>query len=110
MKSKTTAGLLALFLGGLGLHKFYLGRWGWGIIYLVLCFTFIPAIVGFFEGIVLLSMNEQKFQEKYSAGILAITPEGIATPDTHVRCPDCRELVRRDAKKCKHCGTGLIPQ
>lgn len=30
-------------------------------------------------------------------------------PDTHVRCPDCRELVRMDAIKCKHCGTALVP-
>lgn len=34
--------------------------------------------------------------------------EGPA-PETHVRCPDCRELVRRDARKCKHCGAPLIP-
>jgi hypothetical protein len=32
------------------------------------------------------------------------------SPETHVRCPDCRELVRMDAIKCKHCGTTLIPQ
>lgn len=32
------------------------------------------------------------------------------SPDTHVRCPDCRELVRKDARKCKHCGSALIPQ
>jgi hypothetical protein len=32
------------------------------------------------------------------------------TPYTHVRCPDCRELVRADARKCKHCGTALTPQ
>lgn len=32
------------------------------------------------------------------------------TPETHVRCPDCKELVRSDARKCKHCGAGLIPQ
>ncbi len=32
------------------------------------------------------------------------------TPDTHVRCPDCRELVRKDAKKCKHCSCALVPQ
>jgi hypothetical protein len=31
------------------------------------------------------------------------------TPETHVRCPDCRELVRADARKCKHCGTALVP-
>lgn len=29
---------------------------------------------------------------------------------THVRCPDCRELVFKDANKCKHCGTRLVPQ
>lgn len=33
-----------------------------------------------------------------------------ATPDTHVRCPACRELVRRDASRCKHCQITLIPQ
>ena len=31
-------------------------------------------------------------------------------PRTHVKCPDCRELVLADAKKCKHCGTALVPQ
>lgn len=31
------------------------------------------------------------------------------TPETHVRCPDCRELIRKDARKCKHCGCALIP-
>ena len=32
------------------------------------------------------------------------------TPETHVHCPDCRELVRKDARKCKHCQTSLVPQ
>lgn len=32
------------------------------------------------------------------------------SPESHVKCPDCRELVLRDAKKCKHCGCNLIPQ
>lgn len=32
------------------------------------------------------------------------------TPETHVRCPDCKELVRKDASKCKHCGCKLVPQ
>ena len=34
----------------------------------------------------------------------------VITSKSHVRCPDCRELVRHDARKCKHCGTALIPQ
>ena len=32
------------------------------------------------------------------------------SPSTHVKCPDCRELVLADARKCKHCGTALVPQ
>lgn len=31
------------------------------------------------------------------------------TPQTHVRCPECREFIFMDAAKCKHCGTKLIP-
>lgn len=32
------------------------------------------------------------------------------TPETHVKCPDCAELVKREARVCKHCGCKLIPQ
>jgi hypothetical protein len=31
------------------------------------------------------------------------------TPETHVRCPDCKELVFKEARKCKHCGCALRP-
>ena len=32
------------------------------------------------------------------------------TPRTHVRCPDCKELVLREANVCNHCGCKLVPQ
>jgi hypothetical protein len=32
------------------------------------------------------------------------------TPETHLRCPDCKELVLKEARVCKHCGCKLIPQ
>jgi len=64
-KNKLVAGLLALFLGGLGIHKFYLGKGVQGILYLVLCWTFIPAIIGFVEGLNYLLMNEQTFFARY---------------------------------------------
>ena len=64
-KSRVTAVVLALLIGGLGAHKFYLGRIGWGILYLLFCWTFIPAIVGFVETIVYLTMSEEKFAAKY---------------------------------------------
>ena len=44
-KSKIAAALLAFFLGGFGIHKFYLGQPIWGIIYLLLCWTFLPALI-----------------------------------------------------------------
>jgi len=31
-------------------------------------------------------------------------------PSTHLKCPDCREFVLKDAKVCKHCGCKLTPQ
>lgn len=66
-KSKLVAALFALFLGGLGIHKFYLGSVGWGIAYLLLCWTFIPSLVGFIEGILLLVMSQDEFNRKYGA-------------------------------------------
>lgn len=32
------------------------------------------------------------------------------TPETHRKCPDCRELVLNDARVCKHCGAHLVPE
>jgi hypothetical protein len=32
------------------------------------------------------------------------------TPDTHLQCPDCAELVRKEARVCKHCGAKLKPE
>jgi hypothetical protein len=32
------------------------------------------------------------------------------TPRTHVKCPDCREYVLKDASICKHCRCSLVPQ
>jgi ribosomal protein L40E len=63
--NKTTAALLALFLGGLGAHKFYLGRTGMGFLYLVCCWTLIPAFISLVEGIQFLSMSESEFALKY---------------------------------------------
>lgn len=66
-KSKSVAALLALFLGGLGGHHFYLGNIVLGVIYLLFCMTFIPSIVAFIECIVFLCMTEEAFNAKYNA-------------------------------------------
>ena len=64
-RSKVVAGLFALFLGGLGIHKFYLGQIGWGVAYLLFCWTFIPAIISFFEAIYLFCMSQENFDRKF---------------------------------------------
>lgn len=66
MKDKTTAGILALLLGGLGIHKFYLGKGIQGLLYLIFCWTFIPAIIALIEGIMYLTMSQAEFDRKYN--------------------------------------------
>ncbi len=64
-KSRIAAAILAFFLGGFGIHKFYLGQIGWGIIYLLFCWTFIPSIVAFIEFIIYLCTSDEDFARKY---------------------------------------------
>lgn len=64
-KNRIVAIVLAFFLGGFGVHKFYLGRIGWGVIYLLFCWTFIPTIVAFIEFIIYLCMSDKDFARKY---------------------------------------------
>ena len=64
-KSKIAAALLAFFLGGFGVHKFYLGQVGLGLIYLLFFWTFIPAIIALIEFILLLTMSDEAFDRKY---------------------------------------------
>ena len=67
MKKKTTAALLAFFLGGLGIHRFYLGKTGQGFAYLLLCWTLVPGIIAFIDFIIFLTVDEEKFNQKYNA-------------------------------------------
>lgn len=69
-KSKLVAGILGIFLGGLGVHRFYLGYTGIGVAQL--CTTIVLGIVtcglgiwigalwGFVEGILILTGNINK--------------------------------------------------
>ena len=64
-RNRVTAGVLAILLGGIGAHKFYLGQSGQGILYLLFCWTGIPLLIGIIEGVIYLSMTEADFQNKY---------------------------------------------
>ncbi|MBQ9517964.1 MAG: TM2 domain-containing protein [Eubacterium sp.] len=76
-KDKTTAGLLAIFLGTLGIHKFYLGYTTSGVIMLVvsivgaLLFGLGPAVmavIALIEGIIYLTKDDMEFDNTYVVG------------------------------------------
>lgn len=70
VKNKIVAAVLAIVLGGLGIHKFYLGQTGKGVLCLLFCWTYIPAIVSFVEGIIILCSKDENFQIKYKCRLV----------------------------------------
>jgi TM2 domain-containing membrane protein YozV/Tfp pilus assembly protein PilE len=71
IKSQTAATLFAAFLGGLGGHKFYLGKPVWGVVYLLFCWTGLPGLIAFIEALLMMFMSQQKWAEKYNNGQLS---------------------------------------
>ena len=65
MKSKGVAAFLALFLGGIGAHKFYLEQPFMGLIYLCFCWTLVPAIIGVLESLVYIFMSHKEFMARH---------------------------------------------
>ena len=63
--SKGVLLLLTFFLGGLGAHKFYVGKTGLGVLYLLFCWTFIPAFIALIEFFIYAFTDEEKLQAKY---------------------------------------------
>ena len=62
------AGILAIVIGGLGIHKFVLGYTVPGVIMLVLACTGISGIIGLVEGIIYLTKTDEEFIETYQVG------------------------------------------
>lgn len=96
------AALLSFIIPGAG--QIYKGNIFTGLLWLV--FVVIGYFMMVLPGVLLHIICIYK---AYSGNPYAVDPNA-PTPDTHVKCPDCRELVFKDAIKCKHCGCKLIPQ
>ena len=81
---------LSIAVGAYGASK---GRSGVGWFFLAVLIS--PLLAGIFCAIAADLKNKKPTEPNHK---------------THVKCPDCRELVLIDAKKCKHCGCALVPQ
>ena len=75
------------------------GRGRSGIGWALLAFVLSPLLAGF----LVLALPSR------SAAARALEAEAPAEK-THARCPACREMVRRDAVKCRYCGAVLEPR
>ena len=77
-KDKTVAGILAILLGGLGIHKFYLGFTGPGLVFLLVntvgwlvtwILLGIPnmvlGVIAVIEGIIYLTKSDEEFEQTY---------------------------------------------
>lgn len=77
-KNKVAAGLLGIFLGCFGIHKFYLGYNKEAIIMLVISLgaglvtcggaTGVMSIIGLIEGIIYLTKPDDEFEQVYVKG------------------------------------------
>lgn len=122
MKNRFVAAALAFFLGGFGVHKFYLGKWN-GLFYLILCWTYVPVIIALIEGVLYLVNGEDEFNRKYNKSQWKqhsscyyqpsqpevhdkyILPESETTMSKV--CPQCGKRNELDSNFCESCGKKL---
>jgi TM2 domain-containing membrane protein YozV len=69
VRNPSTALVLALLLGGLGAHRFYLRQLGWGVAYVLFSWTFIPVIVSLGECFVIRKRTTE-YNEQCASEIL----------------------------------------
>ncbi len=111
--------LLALFLGGFGVHHFYLRRYGLGILYLCFFWTPFPWVLGFIECF-FMPARVREFNAIQAAGIAAtlgiampgwcypfnvtVNMPPAAQPDTLLACARCGQTNLTGSRFCSGCG------
>jgi|SRR5690348_7449003 len=117
--------LLALFLGGFGVHHFYLRRTALGVLYLCFFWTPIPWVLGFIECFFMpgrvrefnamqaatiaasLGMPVPGWQQPVSVTVNMPPGSGSAQPNTLAACPRCGQTNVAGARFCSACGAAL---
>jgi len=102
VRSKTAAALFALFLGWAGIHRFYLGQVGLGILYFCLMFFGISFVLGIIDAVVFFNMDDETFDRKYNAVGGTVPPiyrrmQGFPDPPSRSRnTPRTRQTNNRE--------------
>ncbi len=114
--------LLALFLGGFGMHHFYLRRTGLGILYLCFSWTPFPWVLGFIECFFMPGRVREynAIQAAAIASTLGIAvpawgqpvnmlppPVVAPQPGPLTACPRCQHTNAPTARFCTGCGAAL---
>lgn len=107
-KDEVICVLFAILLGCFGVHHFYLRRNGLGILYLLLCWTGISAILGLIDaflspGRVRSYNSEQAF---YLSSQILASAASLSTPRS---CPSCYNTIEGAAAFCSRCGAATQP-
>lgn len=65
LRNKALAGLLAFLFGAVGAHKFYLGHYKQGILYIVFLWTGVPPFIGLVEAFIYWFSKPEAFAQKH---------------------------------------------
>lgn len=110
MKNKKNTAILALFLGGIGAHRFYLGQTVKGVLSILFCWTFIPTIIGLYDCIFFSFMSKEYFEVTYNNN-LNLHCSACKTPlskeiisywslgENNGVCKDCFQKIRNHSKE-----------
>lgn len=65
VKNQRLATWFGILLGGFGLHRFYLGQYPSGFLYLLFCWTLVPTLLGWRDAFLTGRMTPSAFEFKY---------------------------------------------
>lgn len=105
-KDEVVGVLFAVFLGCFGVHHFYLRRNGLGVLYLLLCWTGISAILGLIDAF----FTPGRVRRYNAAQALYISSQILGSGSyaapvlTPYQCSACSGPIEHGAIFCPHCG------